>query len=148
MKSCKVFCLVHTDATGYNGRIKVLCYHNPGIEVDTDNHKNSMDSIEYCKNKRFYKITIQWSPCILCISCDPNSGNDPFQPTGVDLLLSLQQNIQMRGVEYCLGAMILSNGNHFCSIVLDPIPLENLNIFYNGIKQGNCHTNLVPFAGS
>ena len=82
MKSCKVFCLVHTDishpqekildATGHNGRTKVLCNHNPVIEVDTDNHKNAMDSIEYCKNECFYKKTIQWSPCILCISCDPN----------------------------------------------------------------------------
>ena len=65
MKSCKVFCLVHTDishtqdktldATGYNGRIKVPCYHNPGIEVDTDNHKNAKDSIECCKKDVFTK---------------------------------------------------------------------------------------------
>ncbi len=65
MKSCKVFCLVHTDishpqekildATGYNGRIKVLCYHNPGIEVDTDNHKNSMDSLSTAKMNVFKK---------------------------------------------------------------------------------------------
>ncbi len=65
MKSCKVFCLVHTDishplektldANGYNGRIKVPCYHNQGIEVDTDNHENIMDSSEYCKNKCFMK---------------------------------------------------------------------------------------------
>ena len=65
MKSCKVFSLVHTDishpqekildATGYNGRLKVPCYHNSGIEVDTGNHENTMDSIEYCKNERFSK---------------------------------------------------------------------------------------------
>ena len=52
------------------------------------------------------------------------------------------------GVEYCLGAVILSNGNHFCSIVLDPIPLGDLNIFYDGMKLGKHHTNLVPFVGS
>ena len=94
-----------------------------------------MDSIEYCKNKHFYEIKIQQSPCILCISCDPNSGKDQFQPTGVDWLSSLQQNIQMRGVEYCLGAMILSNGNYFCSIVLDPSPLGDLNIFMMELNE-------------
>ncbi len=53
----------------------------------------------------------------------------------------------MRCVEYHLGALILSNGNHFCSIVLDSILLGDLNIFYDGMKRGG-HTNLVPFAGS
>ena len=54
----------------------------------------------------------------------------------------------MRGVEYHLGSMILSNGHHFYSIVLDPIPLGDLNIFYDGMKQGNSYSNLAPFVGS
>ncbi len=44
--------------------------------------------------------------------------------------------------------MILSHGNHFCYIILDPIPLGDLNIFYDGMKQGHHYKNLVPFAGS
>ena len=88
------------------------------------------------------------SPCILSISYDPDSDKGPFQLTGVDSLSSLQQNIQMRGVDYHLGAVIFANGNHFCSISVDPVPHGNLNVFYDGIKRGNCYTNFVPFVGS
>ncbi len=128
MKSCKVFSLVHTDislGTMEESKFRVIIIH--GLMFIPTTTKMPLSTSK--TNVFFYEITIQQSPCILCISCDPNSGNDQFQPTGVDLLSSLQQNIQMRGVEYHLGAMILSNENHFCSIVLDPIPLGDIKIF-------------------
>ena len=54
----------------------------------------------------------------------------------------------MRGVDYHLGAVIFANGNHFCSISLNPVPHRDLNVFYDGIKRGNHSTNLVHFVGS
>ena len=117
MINCKVCCLVHMDIShpqakildtqGYNERIKVPCYQNPGSEVDTDNEANTMDSIVSCNNEHLFERTISQTPCIFCISCDPKSDKGPFQPTGVDSLSSLQQNILTRGVDYFLGAMIL-----------------------------------------
>ena len=71
---------------------------------------------------------------MLCISCDPNSDKDLFQLTGVGSLSTLQQNIQIRGVDYHLGAVIFANVNHFCSIFLDPVPRVDLNVSYDGIK--------------
>ena len=111
------------------------------IELDTDNQANIIDSVVYCKNKRFFERTISHSPCILHISCDPNRDKDLFQPTEVDSL-SLQLDIQMRGDDYHLGDVIFTNRDNFHSISLDPISHGGVNVFYDGIKRGNCYTNL------
>ena len=51
----------------------------------------------------------------------------------------------MRNFVYCLGTVIFGNGNHFCNIALDPVPLEDQNVSYDGILRINCCTNLVSF---
>ena len=116
------------DAACYNGKIKVLCYQNPGIQLDTDNQANTMDSIVYCKNECLFEMTIRHSPCILWISCESNSGKDPHQTTGVDALLPLPKNIQKRGIDYHLGALVSAIGNHFYSLALDSIPHGDINV--------------------
>ena len=81
-----------------------------------------------CINGCLFERSISHSPCILCISCDPKSDKGPFQPTGGDSLSSLQQNIQIKGVDYHLDDVTFANDNHFCSISLDPVSHRDLNV--------------------
>ena len=79
------------DAQGYNERVKVPCYQNPGIELDAENQANTMNSIVSCNNEHLYKNKSQ--PLHTLHQLGSQLGQRLIQLTGVESLSSFQQNI-------------------------------------------------------
>ena len=144
------------DSKGYNEKVPLICLQKEVFPLDVDESEDLnaghddqsgalTASTKICGGTFLYEsIITELHPWILCVYI---SNLKPGH-TGVDLLSSLRQNIQIRGVHYQLGAVMFADENHFYSLAVDPISQGDLNIFYNGIKGGYPHTTLVPFKGS
>lgn len=138
------------DAQGFNGEVSYWCRRSQAIDCSTERKENvSEESNPCCRNKCYQESKLQRHPAILSIHTKIATDTAPMEPTGVSSLSSLQKEIQIHDVVYHLGAVIFGNGDHFCSITLDPNLGGDLNVFYDGIPRGGKgRTNLVPFRGS
>ena len=78
-------------------------------------------------------MTSTSAPWILSFVCDPTLGIIS-DPTGVDSLSLLQHSVTFGMYHYSLATVLFGDGSHFCSIVVDPNPGGDLNIFYHEVK--------------
>ena len=108
------------------------------------------DRSSVCNNPREREINVTSAPWILCFVCDikDDTRAGKIDTTGVKSLYSLQRFVTFGGYLYSLAAVLFADGGHFCSIVVDPNPNGDLNIFYDGMKRGGRHTCFVPRKGS
>jgi len=140
---------------GYDGEITVPCpmMQSLPIHLDDESHVDMAgtgDQSIACNNPREREINVTSAPWILCFVCDieDNTRAVKIDTTGVKSLSSLQRFVTFGGYLYSLAAVLFADGGHFCSIVVDPNPNGDLNIFYDGIKRQGRHTCFGPRKGS
>jgi len=99
------------------------------------------DTSVTCNNPRQHEIIVNSTsaPWILSFVCDPTWGVIS-DPTGVESLSSLQSSVTFGMYCYSLATVLFGDNCHFCSILVDPNPGGDLNIFYDAMKQRQRHS--------